>query len=79
MMKSDVESGDKDPLLAGDDKEITPDKEVPYSIPKADMKEAAFWLFMLFIASVTMTVGNKVCNVRVVLRICVLWNNHVGF
>jgi len=26
---------------------------------EADMKDAAFWLFMLFIASVTMTVGNK--------------------
>lgn len=30
--------------------------------PKQDsLTDAAFWLFMLFLASVTMTVGNKVC------------------
>lgn len=27
---------------------------------KQDVTDAAFWLFMLFLASVTMTVGNKV-------------------
>ena len=33
--------------------------EPPRTPPPHDWKEAAFWLFMLFVASVTMTVGNK--------------------
>lgn len=31
----------------------------PKDSPQHDWKDAAFWLFMLFLASVTMTVGNK--------------------
>ena len=63
MMKkdSDVELGsqeDKAPLIE-DGKE--PAKPPPAEKEQAaDMKDAAFWLFMLFLASVTMTVGNKV-------------------
>lgn len=56
----DEETGaDKVPLLAkAPSKELeSPQKE---QMPRQDMKEAGFWLFMLFIASVTMTVGNKV-------------------
>ena len=33
--------------------------EAPKNSPHHDWKDAAFWLFMLFVASVTMTVGNK--------------------
>eukprot|EP00523_Entomoneis_sp_CCMP467_P008221 CAMPEP_0168721240 /NCGR_PEP_ID=MMETSP0724-20121128/1981_1 /TAXON_ID=265536 /ORGANISM="Amphiprora sp., Strain CCMP467" /LENGTH=336 /DNA_ID=CAMNT_0008767877 /DNA_START=69 /DNA_END=1079 /DNA_ORIENTATION=+ len=55
---TDVEKADeqKVPLM-----EVKPtDKEVSDAKAKeADMKDAAFWLFMLFLASVTMTVGNK--------------------
>jgi len=35
------------------------EKKKPTSSHAADVKDAAFWLFMLFLASVTMTVGNK--------------------
>ena len=35
------------------------DSGAPPPEPQHDWKEAAFWLFMLFVASVTMTVGNK--------------------
>ena len=64
MMKDDVESGDTEALLAAKGKEAptgSGEGAIPYASPKTDMKEAAFWLFMLFIASVVMTVGNKVC------------------
>jgi len=76
MMKDDVESGDNEPLLAPKGKEapaVPGEGGPPYSPPKADMKEAAFWLFMLFIASVVMTVGNKVCYC-----FCHLSNNQLG-
>ena len=39
-------------------KDGTPSKPT-LSLEHHDWKEAAFWLFMLFLASVTMTVGNK--------------------
>ena len=47
---SDEESGTA-PLLDSPKKQTTTSPN--------DLKDAAFWLFMLFIASVTMTVGNK--------------------
>ena len=53
--KGDEETGSpqKEPLL-----NTPPPKDNDTS--PGDMKDAAFWLFMLFLASVTMTVGNKV-------------------
>ena len=68
---TDLESADKTPLLSSDEDETTrmmidedePSdnvKEAVSAVPHTDLKEAGFWLFMLFIASVTMTVGNKV-------------------
>eukprot|EP00934_Nitzschia_sp_Nitz4_P009267 Nitzschia sp. Nitz4//scaffold32_size149145//114207//115343//NITZ4_002896-RA/size149145-augustus-gene-0.62-mRNA-1//-1//CDS//3329548120//9257//frame0 len=54
----DEETGDaksKAPLLESG-------KDAPMEdTPHVDMKDAVFWLTMLFIASVTMTVGNKYC------------------
>jgi drug/metabolite transporter (DMT)-like permease len=50
------------PKAAMTDEEAGPlleDEKKPASSHAADVKDAAFWLFMLFIASVTMTVGNK--------------------
>ena len=75
MMKDDVESGDKEALLTPKEKEATGlvDGGVHSTSPKTDMKEAAFWLFMLFIASVLMTVGNKVC-----CCCCHLSNDQIG-
>jgi hypothetical protein len=75
-MKDDVESGDKEALLTPKEKEATGlgDGGIHSTSPKTDMKEAAFWLFMLFIASVLMTVGNKVCCCY-----CHLSNNQIGF
>ena len=55
------EGGDKAPLLSSsnssDDKD---DDNSKHHASHKDMKDSAFWLFMLFIDSVTMTVGNKV-------------------
>ena len=52
-MSKDLESGDKKPLLQDDGGSKKQEHHT-------DIKDAAFWLFMLFLASVTMTVGNKV-------------------
>ena len=52
-MSKDLESGDKKPLLQDDGGSKKQEHQT-------DIKDAAFWLFMLFLASVTMTVGNKV-------------------
>lgn len=68
---ADIEAADKSPLMTDDtlanvkneSREILPPKEKETGGTSAsphDMKEAAFWLTMLFLASVTMTVGNKV-------------------
>lgn len=69
---TDLESGDKAPLLSSDDEDNDSNnmkdsdrpsdkvREAVSAVPHSDVKDAAFWLFMLFIASVTMTVGNKV-------------------
>ena len=51
-----MESGDKKPLLQEEDNS----KPKDLTQQQSDVKDAAFWLFMLFLASVTMTVGNKV-------------------
>jgi hypothetical protein len=67
MMKDDVEAGVNEPLLVEKKEEKIPD-DPPYPAPPSDLKEAAFWLFMLFLASVTMTVGNKVGKVLVWLE-----------
>jgi hypothetical protein len=57
--QADVEAGDqKSPLLEDKNDSV---KEAVAAVPHTDVKDAAFWLFMLFLASVTMTVGNKVC------------------
>lgn len=50
----DLESGEEQAALLKDT-----GKPSASSSHEHDIKEAAFWLFMLFIASVTMTVGNK--------------------
>lgn len=60
-MKGDVEAGEKVDLLNKSKEAPLPQKETAQQ--KADVKDAAFWLFMLFLASVTMTVGNKVRRV----------------
>ena len=64
MKDDDVEFLEEDALLAstGSKAPTVPDEGgIMQTAPKADMKEAAFWLSMLFIASIVMTVGNKVC------------------
>ena len=50
-------------------------KDAMSSIPHTDIKEAAFWLFMLFLASVTMTVGNKVRNALVEIKTFLSFGN----
>lgn len=54
---ADEEAGTA-PLLNSNSTTST-DTSKPTTSPANDMKDAAFWLFMLFLASVTMTVGNK--------------------
>jgi len=54
----------KEPLLIVEE----PDKEEAAKkggMPMSELKDASFWLFMLFIASVLMTVGNKVRNIHI--------------
>jgi drug/metabolite transporter (DMT)-like permease len=64
MSKDEEEGAEMAPLTAdpdgksGEDRASSPSKPPPTS-DHHDWKEAAFWLFMLFLASVTMTVGNK--------------------
>jgi drug/metabolite transporter (DMT)-like permease len=51
---------DKAPLMVESGKAATMNEAQNLTLQKAaDVKDAAFWLFMLFLASVTMTVGNK--------------------
>ena len=68
MVKKDVdlEIAEKTPLMTDEQpkepKEVSSprQKDAASASSPHDMKEAAFWLTMLFVASVTMTVGNKV-------------------
>ena len=63
MKDNDVESQEEESLLAltGSKVRTVPEEgEIMHNTPKADMKEAALWLSLLFIASIVMTVGNKV-------------------
>lgn len=63
---ADLEAAEKTPLMTdtNDMKEpnegpLSNEKDAVSVVSPHDFKEAAFWLTMLFIASVTMTVGNK--------------------
>ena len=64
--KDEEEGAELAPLTRNTDnsvnnKESSPSKPSPSdsNIGRHDWKEAALWLFLLFVASVTMTVGNK--------------------
>ena len=67
MVAINKDSIAKQPVVADEEAGTTPllnnnsTKAAPSSAASllADKKDAAFWLFMLFLASVTMTVGNK--------------------
>lgn len=64
-VKVDEETGGegKVPLLLQTTQEEEP-PAVKEEVRIVDRKDAVFWLTMLFIASVTMTVGNKVSTVK---------------